>query len=307
MKATNDYEGFRKAVREARHIVVLAGAGLSVASGVPTFRGEKGLWRRHVSPAVLAFALELIHCSSAFQDATLLATPEAFHRDPSLVWQFYHYRRELVIKAKPNPGHRVLALLSSSPDILKRVAPSATFRLVTQNIDNLSTRALPPNAPLPSRPMEMHGNLCRTRCTRCSHIEVNTKSPICPALAGTERSFEIGVNHAKDPVIDEKDLPRCARCGGLLRPDVVWFGEGVRDLEEIASMVDKECDLFLVIGTSAEVLPSGIFGDIVRGNGGRVAVFNIEKTYTDRIAEFSFQGPCEETLVKAFGLEDIVK
>ncbi|KAK0213761.1 DHS-like NAD/FAD-binding domain-containing protein [Armillaria fumosa] len=286
MKATNDYEGFHKAVREARHIVVLAGAGLSVASGIPTFRGEKGLWRRH--------------------DATLLATPEAFHRDPSLVWQFYHYRRELVIKAKPNPGHRVLALLSSSPEILKRVAPSATFRLVTQNIDNLSTRALPPNAPLSARPMEMHGNICRTRCTRCSHVEVNTKSPICPALAGTERFFETRVNHAKDPVIDEKDLPRCTRCGGLLRPDVVWFGEGVRDLEEIASMVDKECDLFLVVGTSAEVLPSGIFGDIVRGNGGRVAVFNIEKTYTDRIAEFSFQGPCEETLVKAFGLEDVV-
>ncbi|THH09857.1 hypothetical protein EW146_g8550, partial [Bondarzewia mesenterica] len=298
----DDFSGFREALSEARHIVVLAGAGLSAASGkhppypalisilysflskgIPTFRGAGGLWREY--------------------DATALATPEAFQENPGLVWQFYHYRREAVLHAQPNVAHRAIALLCSSQDALKRIAPSAlSFHLVTQNIDNLSTRALPPDTPPSAYPIEMHGNLCRVRCTACGSVETNIDSPICPALAGTEKFYDNTDLADKKQAIEEQDLPRCAKCSGLARPDVVWFGESVQNLEDIAEMLDKRCDVFIVVGTSSTVMPAGVFADVVRDHGGKVAVFNIERTYADRKADFVFLGPCEETLVAAFGL-----
>jgi len=235
------------------------------------------------------------------QNAMKLASPQAFDETPSLVWQFYHYRREMARAAAPNPAHRAIALLSSSPDELKRAAPSAlTFQLVTQNVDNLSIRALPPDAPQSAYPIEMHGNLFRVKCTQCDFVELNFDSPICSGLAGTEESLKQG---EPDPHVDVKDLPKCRKCGGLLRPGVVWFGEDVEHMEDISEMVDKKCDLILVVGTSAQVIAAAIFAEIVKDNGGKVAVFNIELSSQSKTADFGFIGPCEETLVKALGLE----
>ena len=99
----------------------------------------------------------------------------------------------------------------------------------------------------------MHGNIFRVKCTECDFAELNFDSPICPGLAGTEASLKQG---SPDPHVDVNDLPRCRRCGGLLRPGVVWFGEEVEHLEEIDEMVDKQCDLILVVGTSSQVIMS---------------------------------------------------
>ncbi|KAI6106072.1 DHS-like NAD/FAD-binding domain-containing protein [Pisolithus croceorrhizus] len=277
-----DYDAFRSALREAKHIVVLAGAGLSAASGIPTFRGGGGLWRTF--------------------DAMKLATPEAFENNPSRVWQFYHYRREIARAAMPNAAHKAIALLCASPDELAKVAPSAqTLRLVTQNVDNLSTRALPPSAPVSAYPIEMHGNVFRVKCTECGFVELNLDSPICPGLAGTEASLK---NDAPEPKIELKDLPKCPKCDALLRPGVVWFGEQIELLEEIAEIMEEQCDLILVVGTSSTVYPAATFADIVEDKGGIVAVFNIEATSADKNANFKFIGPCEETLPKALGVED---
>lgn len=96
----------------------------------------------------------------------------------------------------------------------------------------------------------MHGNLFRVKCTQCDLTELNFDSPICAGLAGTEANLKQG---EPDPHVDVKDLPKCRKCGGLLRPGVVWFGEDVEHMEEIAEVVHKECDFILVVGTSAQV------------------------------------------------------
>ncbi|KAI0049884.1 DHS-like NAD/FAD-binding domain-containing protein [Auriscalpium vulgare] len=239
---------------------------------------------------------------TSLEDAMSLATPEAFADDPSLVWQFYHYRREVVRKAQPNRAHRALALLSATPSLLGPNTQS--FRLVTQNVDGLSQRALAATAPPSARPIEMHGALRHVRCTACGAVrEIEDGAP-CAALAGTERFFAAD-DAQRAPAIPRAELPRCAEagCGGLLRPGVVWFGEGVPLLDDIEAMIARECDLFCVVGTSSEVYPAAGFADTAGENGAQIAYFNIERTDGDSEADFVFVGPCEETLPRAFGVE----
>ncbi|GAA47482.1 NAD-dependent deacetylase sirtuin-5 [Clonorchis sinensis] len=196
-----------------------------------------------------------------------LATPYAFYDDPGLVWEFYHYRRELVRKTRPNPGHLALA------DAEKRFnADQRSFTVVTQNVDGLHGQAGSVNV------LELHGNLFKTRCTKCSDVRVNLDSPICPALENRgpveclqpvryksdlltlfyirffETYWTVCLSVAQQvlllllcssPVFDpqlhghipEEQLPRCHKpisdkhpdrlCNGLLRPHVVWFGESL--------------------------------------------------------------------------------
>ncbi len=186
---------------------------------------------------------------------------EAFRHDPSKVWQFYHYRRSVVMSAAPNAAHLSLAqlLLSSSDDSLrKRIMPNAqSFHLITQNVDGLSGRALQEVrsahdtasiAHATSSIIEMHGNLFKTICTSCGDARIDTRQPLSEGLRGTEdilgeyRSIPIG------------QLPRCEKsgCGGLLRPGVVWFGESIPELDRIQPLV-RRCDLILVLGTSSTV------------------------------------------------------
>lgn len=167
--------------------------------------------------------------------------------------------------------------------------------------------------------IEMHGRLFDLLCPyyKCRHVEFNTTSPICPALSGTESLIEKGVT---DPEIDVKLLPRCSECGRLARPGVVWFGEMPHHMDVIDELVDK-ADLCLVIGTSStvclthvqdqytksfflfvKVYPAASYADIVQSNGGKVAVFNLERSEGDEHADFLFLGPCEDTLPKALGI-----
>lgn len=149
----------RRLLAEARGVVVLTGAGVSAESGVPTFRGEDGLWNRY--------------------RAEELATPTAFRRDPRLVWEWYAWRRETVQGCRPNAAHRALARLA-----LER----SDVMLVTQNVDGLHEAAARGEAgrrdPSPALPLELHGSLFRVRCTRCSHRESH-RGPVDPSSEET--------------------------------------------------------------------------------------------------------------------------
>nr|XP_014280778.1 NAD-dependent protein deacylase-like isoform X1 [Halyomorpha halys] len=146
-----DMSKFHQILQQANKVLVLSGAGISAESGIPTFRGSGGFWRTYRSQE--------------------LATPGAFKKSPSLVWEFYHYRREVVLTKQPNKAHVAIAAAE------KKLAESGKkLTVVTQNVDGLHKRAGSTNV------IELHGNLFKTRCTKCSQITDNTDSPITPAF-----------------------------------------------------------------------------------------------------------------------------
>jgi len=227
----------REWLHSARSIAVLTGAGISAESGIPTFRGENGLWRNHRP-----------------ED---LATPEAFARDPLLVWQWYNWRRGLIAQAEPNPGHQALAEI-------ERRHPN--FTLITQNVDGLHDRAGSRNI------LKVHGDIWTVRCSRC----------------GRERP---------DPRPEIADLPPRCECGALERPGVVWFGESLpqeiwRKSEEAA----QGAAVFLVIGTSAVVYPAAGLITLAKSAGARIVEINLEKTPASGLADVSLQGRAAEIL-----------
>uniref|UniRef100_A0A8B9JHM4 NAD-dependent protein deacylase sirtuin-5, mitochondrial n=1 Tax=Astyanax mexicanus TaxID=7994 RepID=A0A8B9JHM4_ASTMX len=258
---------FRKDFAKAKHIAIITGAGVSAESGVPTFRGAGGYWRKWQA-----------------QD---LATPGAFSRDPSLVWEFYHYRREVMSSKEPNAAHMAIAECEAR---LSQQGRSVV--VITQNIDELHYRAGSRNI------LELHGSLFKTRCMSCGEVKANHTSPICPALEGKGAPDP----EAKEARIPVNDLPRCERrgCHGLLRPYVVWFGEALDS--DILSSVEEElekCDLCLVVGTSSIVYPAAMFAPQVAARGVPVAEFNTESTPATMRFMYHFEGPCGTTLPPA--------
>jgi len=296
---------FRNALRGSKRIIVVSGAGLSAASGIPTFRGAGGMWRT--------------------LNAMSLATPEAFSGNPSLVWQFYHYRREAALKAQPNAAHIALASLLI-PNVLKRIAPQAeSYHLITQNVDGLSVRAhkalfdrltseqqgtsdapekavddLPPSNP--TYILEMHGRIHDVTCTVCDARVANFDSPLCQAFGEADKGLhDVTVAGSRPSDIPRGDLPKCTNCGALARPGVVWFGEEPLYLDEIDKLVDS-ADMCLVIGTSSTVYPAAGYAHGVQAQGGLVAIFNLERSYGDEDADFLVLGPCEVELPRVLGL-----
>jgi NAD-dependent deacetylase len=229
--------GLIAAFDPAKKIVVLTGAGISAESGIPTFRGEDGLWRRY--------------------RAEELATLAAFEADPQLVWEWYDWRRGIVNKAAPNPGHLAIAEM-------ERIFPH--FSLITQNVDGLHCRAGN------KKVIEIHGNLWQLRCVRDGRVREDYRSPL--------------------PVIP----PRCA-CGALLRPHVVWFGESLDqgDLSRAYALIE-ECDLLLVVGTSAVVQPVASFPFMAKQAGALVIEINKDPTPLSSSADESLQGKAGEIL-----------
>ncbi|CAH1391612.1 unnamed protein product [Nezara viridula] len=263
-----DMSKFHQILLKANKVLVLSGAGISAESGIPTFRGSGGLWRTYRSQE--------------------LATPGAFKKSPSLVWEFYHYRRELVLTKQPNKAHVAIA---SAEKKLAECGKKLT--VVTQNVDGLHRRAGSNNV------IELHGNLFKTRCTKCSQISDNTDSPITPAFknrGAPDPNF-------KGPEIPLNDLPHCKSCGGLLRPHIVWFGENLE--EDVLKDTDNalgECDVCLVIGTSAVVYPAAMYAPALAANNIPVAEFNIEATPATDELMFHFRGPCTETVPEALSV-----
>ncbi|XP_077450704.1 NAD-dependent protein deacylase sirtuin-5, mitochondrial [Stigmatopora argus] len=259
-RPSSDLAAFREHFSKASNIVILTGAGVSAESGVPTFRGKGGYWRKWQA-----------------QD---LATPEAFSRNPSRVWEFYHYRREVMLTKNPNPAH--LAIAECEERLSKQ---GRCVTVITQNIDELHYRAGSKNI------LEIHGSLFKTCCISCNHEAANYKSPICAALKGKGAPDP----ETHDAQIPLQDLPRCeqAGCSGLLRPHVIWFGEALDSnvLTQAEEALDK-CDLCLVVGTSSVVYPAAMFAPKVAARGVPVAEFNLDETPATRRFNFHFQGPC---------------
>lgn len=223
-------------LRLAKDVVVSTGAGVSAESGVPTFRGAGGIWEK--------------------MDAAELASVDGFMKNPQLVWEWYQYRRDLMGKVTPNPGHHAIAQMEKL---------IANFTLITQNIDGLHARAGSANL------LELHGNIGRNKCLKC------------------ERPFTGEIDL-------EQGLPLC-ECGGMIRPDVVWFGEMLpQDVLEKAFRAAEEADVFFSVGTSAIVQPAASLPFIARRGGAYVVEVNIEPTGLTTVADLFLQGKSGEVL-----------
>lgn len=218
----------------------------------------------------------------------LLANLDAFNSNPSRVWQFYHYRREVVLTKRPNPAHLALSQFHRLV-VSGQAGATQNFNVITQNVDELTPRDV--------NPIEMHGSLFRIRCTQCPHAEHNRVNPLSEALRGTEN---LDFDEVTIPV---EQLPSCQMCGKLMRPDVVWFGENLdKQIMQRIDNIVNECDLFLVVGTSGLVYPAAGLARMVKERGGKVVVFNIEPTVGSDNADMMFLGPCGETLPRALGV-----
>lgn len=162
--------------------------------------------------------------------------------------------------------------------------------VVTQNIDRLHHKAGSQNV------IEMHGTLFRTRCTSCGQVNDNHDIPIVPSLEGKGAPEP----HTEDASIPVNDLPKCGDCSGLLRPHVVWFGEGL-EMENLMKIdrALKKCDLFLLVGTSSVVYPAASYAPMLAARGVPVAEFNLESTPVTQQLGYHFQGKCGSTLPEA--------
>ena len=225
-------------IRQADRVAVLTGAGGSKESGIPTFReAQTGLWAQY--------------------KPTELATPQAFRRNPKLVWEWYEWRRGLVRQSQPNSGHYALVQMA-----LK--VPQ--FDLITQNVDGLHQQAGSEGV------IELHGNIMRTKC------------------------------FIEDMVVDtwQEDgsvPPKCPRCGGHLRPDVVWFGESLPyDAIDRAVDVSQLAEVFFSIGTSGVVEPAASLPRLAQQAGALIIEINPDRTPLTVLADYYLAGPSGEVL-----------
>lgn len=236
----------RERIRHAQHVAVLTGAGISAESGIPTFRGENGIWNK-LSPQELA-------------------SFEAFYRNAAMVVEWYRQRREIINQSVPNSGHMALVEM-------EKLFPY--FTLITQNIDGLHQRAGSRN------PIELHGNIMENYCIRCG------------------RHFNIEeFDHIIDTSFDH--VPRCD-CGGLIRPNVIWFGEMLpQEALERAFQAAENADLFLSVGTSAQVRPAADLPFIAHEHGAALIEVNTELTPLTSLVDAFFQGPAGTILPQLY-------
>jgi NAD-dependent deacetylase len=226
----------RNWIHGASSLVALTGAGISAESGIPTFRGADGLWKQYKP-----------------ED---LATPQAFARDPRLVWEWYDWRRSLIAKSEPNTGHRALVQLEN-------VKPG--FTLITQNVDGLHERAGS------RRVLKLHGDIWRLQCSECGRNWPDRRTPL-PKLP-----------------------PHCG-CGAIARPGVVWFGEPLGEVWAEAEHAAREADVLLVVGTSALVQPAASLALIAKSAGARVIEINPDETPLSSHVDLSLRRSAGETL-----------
>ena len=228
-------------LRPDARITILTGAGVSAASGVPTFRGPDGLWKN-------------------FRPESL-ATPEAFRHDPKLVWEWYDWRRQILSTKKPNRAHDVLAAWSWR---------YSNFTLITQNVDGLHEKAGTQNV------IRFHGSIWEVGCWN-----------ECPG--SPRRWWDETVPFPQIP-------PTCPHCGGIIRPGVVWFGEGIDPGIIRRSAEALDCDVFFTIGTSSLVYPAASLVHEAKSRGAYTVEMNIEATPASRQLDLAIAGPAEEIL-----------
>ncbi|MGI0006577.1 MAG: SIR2 family NAD-dependent protein deacylase [Nitrosotalea sp.] len=222
-------------LRQAEKIVFVTGAGISQESGIPTFRGKDGLWRKY--------------------DPMKLATIDAFYDNPKLVWEWYEERRKNILDANPNPGHVSIAELEKHKQV----------SVLTQNIDGLHQRAGS------SHVYELHGSIITIKCT------------VCDFRDGTTSKFS--------------ELPPLCKCGNMLRPDVVWFGEALpQDVWGSAMEEAVSCDIMIVVGTSLVVSPANLLPVYAKQNGATLVEVNIEDTPMSSSMDVSLRASATKAL-----------
>ena len=241
-------EHIAEKLRNAKHIAVLTGAGVSAESGIPTFRDAlTGLWAKY--------------------DPAQLATPEAFERDAALVTEWYDQRRLGVLGCEPSSGHAALARMQRAVE-----ERGGTFTLITQNVDRLHQRAGSTNV------IELHGSIALWRCVACRQ----------------ERE-ETGERFASYP-------PMC-ECGGRRRPGVVWFGEMLPEgALEAAGRAAESCDVFMTIGTSANVYPAASLIPLAARSGAFTAEINPDETAASGGVNISIRAKSAGVLDRVVGL-----
>ena len=215
-------------------ILVITGAGVSAESGIPTFRGKDGYWRNF--------------------DPAKLATPEAFARDPKLVWEWYRERRQRIRNAEPNAAHTAIAKLAEH---------AREFLLVTQNVDDLHARAGLPKEKM----VQIHGDIFVTKCSRCDW---------------SRRDYDHEHEHEQEDIVS-----KCARCDALVRPGVVWFGEQLpwSEVKRVEDFLDRgDCDLVIVAGTTATLGYIIDWALRASGDGGELIEVNPEETSLSQFA-----------------------
>lgn len=228
----------RGRLEPSQHIAVLTGAGISAESGIATFRGQDGLWKNYRPEE--------------------LATPQAYAKNPELVWEWYAMRTNTVLKAEPNDAHKAIA----------KLAQTKNLTLVTQNVDGLHKRAetKDPHINDPHikdqdikdphqhlEVLELHGNITHARCENCNHLE----------------RLKLDFNYP----------PICPKCSDRCRPNVVWFGESLpQETFQKAIQAFNDCDIALVIGTSAMVEPAASLARLASSQGAYVIEINPSPT-----------------------------
>ncbi|MCB1143584.1 MAG: NAD-dependent deacylase [Leptospiraceae bacterium] len=233
-------EKAKEILKNSKNVAVLTGAGISAESGIPTFRGEGGYWRNYRS-----------------ED---LATPEAFSRDPQLVWSWYEMRRGVCLNAQPNPGHKIIAEMENYyPE----------FLVITQNVDGLHARA--GNKKL----LQIHGDIFTSRCTDCMTIEHFDEHPL------------------------STNPPLCPSCGGLLRPHIVWFGEAYFPgmIDKCLNFL-KSVDTICIIGTSGQVSVPVQLAEYAISQGAKSIEINPSTSTLTELVDIALQAPAGEILPK---------
>ncbi len=229
------FEPVAEKLKHAEKIIFVTGAGISQESGIPTFRGKAGFWRKY--------------------DAMKLATIDAFYENPKLVWEWYQERRQNILAAKPNSGHVAIAELEKQKQV----------HVLTQNIDGMHQRAGSKNV------LELHGSIVTIKCTSC-----NFKDKISSAFS---------------------ELPPLCKCGSILRPDVVWFGEPLpQDVWQAAMVHASSCDIMVVVGTSLVVSPANLLPIYAKQNGAMIIEVNPEETPMSGTMDLSVRSSAAKAL-----------
>jgi len=228
-------------LKDSRKIVFVTGAGISQESGIPTFRGKDGYWRKY--------------------DPMKLASIDAFYDDPKLVWEWYEDRRKNILDVKPNEGHFAISQMEEFKDVV----------ILTQNIDGLHQRSGSTNV------LELHGSIIRIKCTVCDFLDNITEN------------FE--------------SLPPKCKCGSMLRPDVVWFGEPLpQNIWQSAIKEASICDVMIIVGTSLVVSPANTLPVYAKQNGAILIEVNPEKTVMSNDMTLSIQATSVGVLPKMLSI-----
>lgn len=211
------FESISDQIKNYKKIVFVTGAGISQESGIPTFRGNDGLWRNY--------------------DPMKLATIDAFYENPKLVWEWYNDRRSNIFQAQPNPGHNAISELEKYAQVV----------VLTQNIDGLHKKAGSSNV------LELHGSIVKIKCSVCDYSE--------------------------NILTEISEFPPLCKCGNILRPDVVWFGEPLpQDVWQNAIEFASESDLMIIVGTSLLVSPANSLPLYAKQNNATLIEINVKNT-----------------------------